>query len=131
MFQVHGFKVAVNSNHQRKSHGHLGGGHGHDKEDEFFRTLDPEEQGRLEAYDEKDKRWQNEKAEWKRKNPEDTIKRHKELYIKGFIEKLPWEDISLEKPEDLESWNKWVDAANKEAEKEDEGVEKKRLTNLQ
>ena len=56
---------------------------------------------------------------------------HKELYIKGFIEKLPWEDISLEKPEDLESWNKWVDAANKEAEKEDEGVEKKRLTNLQ
>ena len=104
---------------------------GHDKEDEFFRTLDPEEQGRLEAYDEKDKRWQNEKAEWKRKNPEDTIKRHKELYIKGFIEKLPWEDISLEKPEDLESWNKWVDAANKEAEKEDEGVEKKRLTNLQ
>ena len=104
---------------------------GHDKEDEFFRTLDSEEQGRLEAYDEKDKRWQNEKAEWKRKNPEDTIKRHKELYIKGFIEKLPWEDISLEKPEDLESWNKWVDAANKEAEKEDEGVEKKRLTNLQ
>ena len=102
---------------------------GHDKEDEFFRTLDSEEQGRLEAYDEKDKRWQNEKAEWKRKNPEDTIKRHKELYIKGFIEKLPWEDISLEKPEDLESWNKWVDAANTAAEQED--VEKKRLTNLQ
>ena len=34
-----------------------------------------------------------------------------------------------EKQEDLESWNKWVDAANTAAEQED--VEKKRLTNLQ
>ena len=38
------------------------------------------------------------------------------------------ENINLEKQEDLESWNKWVDAANKEAEKEDSDVEKKRLT---
>jgi hypothetical protein len=103
---------------------------GEDKETEVLRTLDAEEQKRLTTYDEKESSWQSEKAEWKRRNPEDTIKRHKELYVKGFIDKLPWEDINLEKPEDLESWNKWVDAANKEAEKEDSDLEKKRLTNL-
>ena len=101
---------------------------GEDKETEVLRTLDDEEQKRLITYDEKENTWQTEKAEWKRRNPEDTIKRHKELYVKGFIDKLPWENINLEKQEDLESWNKWVDAANKEAEKEDSDVEKKRLT---
>ena len=101
---------------------------GEDKETEILRTLDDTEQKRLTTYDEKEKTWQTEKAEWKRRNPEDTIKRHKELYVKGFIDKLPWENINLEKQEDLESWNKWVDAANKEAEKEDDGLEKKRLT---
>lgn len=102
---------------------------GEDKQTEVLRTLDDDEQKRLITYDEKENKWQNEKAEWKRRNPEDTIKRHKELYVKGFIDKLPWENINLEKQEDLESWNKWVDAANKEAEKEDSDVEKKRLTN--
>ena len=101
---------------------------GEDKETEVLRTLDDEEQKRLTTYDEIENTWQTEKAEWKRRNPEDTIKRHKELYVKGFIDKLPWENINLETQEDLESWNKWVDAANKEAEKEDSDVEKKRLT---
>lgn len=104
---------------------------GEDKETEVLRTLDENEQKRLTTYDEKESSWQSEKAEWKRRNPEDTIKRHKELYVKGFIDNLPWENIDLEKPEDLESWNKWVDAANKEAEKEDSDLEKKRLTNLE
>ena len=101
---------------------------GEDKETEILRTLDDTEQKRLTTYDEKEKTWQTEKAEWKRRNPEDTIKRHKELYVKGFIDNLPWENINVEKTEDLEHWNKWVDAANKEAEKEDDGLEKKRLT---
>ena len=66
------------------------------------------EKGRFQEYEEKEKKFTDEKALWKKDNPTDTIKRHKEWYIKGIIDTLSWENykpIHEESPLPLDQWN--------------------------
>ena len=51
-----------------------------------------QEQRRLELETkEEDLNYREQKMQWKEKNPDDTLKRHKEAYIVGKIDKLPWD----------------------------------------
>jgi len=52
-----------------------------------------EEKVRLQEYDQKEKEivFQQNKQQWKEDNPNDTLKRYKNLYVKGLINSLPWE----------------------------------------
>ena len=51
-----------------------------------------QEQRRLELETkEEDLNYREQKMQWKEKNPDDTLKRHKESYIVGKIDKLPWD----------------------------------------
>ena len=52
------------------------------------------EQQRLIEYEAKEKNTeiQNSKTAWKQDHPEETLKYYKNLYIKGMIDSLPWED---------------------------------------
>jgi len=46
--------------------------------------------------------WKQGKVKWKAEHPEDTLKRYKNLYIKGVIDELPWERpqyTTVEEPE--------------------------------
>ena len=73
------------------------------------------------AYDAKEEEWQKVKTVWKEANPHDTIHRHKDLYIKGMIDELPWEKITItdeEPPMPLDQWNKMIEEAEKEVSKE-------------
>ena len=73
------------------------------------------------AYDAKEEEWQKVKTVWKEANPHDTIHRHKDLYIKGMINELPWEKITItdeEPPMPLDQWNKMIEEAEKEVSKE-------------
>ena len=57
------------------------------------RVLEPEQEARrldLEAK-ELDENYRRAKQVWKEANPDDTLKRQKERYILGKIDKLPWE----------------------------------------
>jgi len=56
--------------------------------------LTEEEKVRAAIYNEKelDTAFQNSKTEWKAKNPDQTLKMWKILYIKGKIDSLPWEE---------------------------------------
>ena len=54
-----------------------------------------QEYDKLEATDE----WKDAKYRWKLDNPNETLKGYKMLYIKGAIDKLPWEDY-IEKNEE-------------------------------
>jgi hypothetical protein len=53
---------------------------------------------RTQEYDKKelDTAFQTSKNEWKQANPDQTLKHYKDLYIKGVIDKLPWEKDSNE-----------------------------------
>ena len=81
------------------------------------------EKGRLQEYEEKEKKFTDEKALWKKDNPTDTIKRHKEWYIKGIIDTLPWENykprVDEEPPLPLDQWNQMIAEAEKEVSKEE------------
>ena len=55
--------------------------------DEIKRELEYEEK-------EKDEQFQASKTAWKEQHPNDTLKRYKNLYVKGLIDSLPWEDNS-------------------------------------
>jgi len=80
---------------------------------------------RRKQYEEKDKAWDNAKSAWKQANPDDTIHRHKELYIKGIIDTLPWENFDNEEPPmPLDQWNKMIQEAEKVAEQEAESKKK-------
>ena len=81
------------------------------------------EKGRLQEYEEKEKKFTDQKALWKQDNPTDTIKRHKEWYIKGIIDTLPWENykprVDEEPPLPLDQWNQMIAEAEKEVSKEE------------
>ncbi len=81
------------------------------------------ERGRLLEYEQKEKKLTDEKTLWKRDNPTDTIKRHKEWYIKGIIDTLPWENYKPKEEEEpplpLDQWNKMIAEAEKEVSKEE------------
>ena len=67
---------------------------------------------------------------WKMDHPEDSIHMQKRLLDEGNIDSLPWEKVSetiedmktegewpkVEEKDDLDKWNEWVEAANKQAE---------------
>ena len=95
-----------------------------DKEEEFKqREKEEVEALRRVSYEakESDEKIQANKQEWKEQNPNDTIHRHKELYIKGFIDELPWENMPVkeEPPMPLEQWNAMIESAEKEVAKEE------------
>ena len=46
----------------------------------------------LEALEKNDIAYLNNKQLWKQDNPNDTIKYHKQRYIQGKVDKLPWMD---------------------------------------
>jgi hypothetical protein len=47
------------------------------------------------------------KQKWKEENPDDTIKLHKDAYIKGKIDKLPWDSYSQNSEQsDNSIWSK-------------------------
>ena len=81
------------------------------------------EKGRLADYEELEKKFPDVKAVWKRDHPEETIKKYKEWFIKGIIDKLPWEDykpiVDEEPPLPLDQWNKMIAEAEKEVSKEE------------
>ena len=81
------------------------------------------EKGRLAEYEELEKKFPDVKAVWKRDHPEETIKKYKEWFIKGIIDKLPWEDykpiVDEEPPLPLDQWNKMIAEAEKEVSKEE------------
>jgi len=54
------------------------------------------EEQRSKEYDEKelDPKFQTRKNQWKQANPDQTLKMYKDLYIRGVIDKLPWEETS-------------------------------------
>ena len=56
--------------------------------------LTEQEKQREEEYElkEKDETFQLNKTKWKEANPNDTLKRYKNLYVKGIINSLPWEE---------------------------------------
>ena len=80
------------------------------------------EKGRLAEYEQKEESLSREKAMWKKDHPHDTIKRHKEWFIKGIIDRLPWEDYVPKETEDppmpLDQWNQMIAEAEKEVSKE-------------
>lgn len=51
-----------------------------------------EEQARLQSWNEKIETLKEAKHIWKEQHPDETMKFYKTLYIKGKIEKLPWEE---------------------------------------
>ena len=57
------------------------------------RVLEPEQEARRLELENKEtnERYNKAKQSWKSKNPNDTLKRHKEAYIHGKIDTLPWE----------------------------------------
>jgi len=76
---------------------------------------------RLRIYEEKDKKLFDQKKHWKNDNPGDTIKKHKEYFVKGIIDRLPWEDYvpkQEEPPMPLDQWNQMIAEAEKEVSKE-------------
>ena len=77
---------------------------------------------------EDDETWEGNKQEWKTLNPNDTIHRHEQLYIKGFIDELPWENMPSkeEPPMPLDQWNAMIESAEQEVAKEEP---KKKTTN--
>jgi hypothetical protein len=56
--------------------------------------LTAEQQARKDDYEAKDQteEFLSAKNVWKDKNPNETLKQYKKWYIKGVIDKLPWED---------------------------------------
>ena len=70
-----------------------------DSPDRIEKLEEPEEQyteeekARLQEYDQKEQEivFQQNKQKWKENNPNDTLKRYKNLYVKGLINSLPWE----------------------------------------
>tara|TARA_X000000950_G_scaffold250364_1_gene310976 strand:- start:4169 stop:6052 length:1884 start_codon:yes stop_codon:yes gene_type:complete len=74
------------------------------------------------------------KRVWKKEHPQSTIEHQKRLLQEGNIESLPWEKVSEtiedmksegewpkgEEEDDLDKWNEWVEAANKQAEQNPE-----------
>jgi hypothetical protein len=89
------------------------------------RELSEAENLRRVSYEAKEADWQKSKQAWKQDNPTDTIHRHKELYIKGVIDTLPWENYEpVETPMPLEQWNKMIEEAEKEVTKESDPKKK-------
>ena len=60
-----------------------------------------DEKARREEYDAKHAtdEWKSAKEAWKAEHPNETLKEKKLLYIKGLIDKLPWEDKVEQKDE--------------------------------
>ena len=56
--------------------------------------LTPEEKDRAARFEvlEQDIDMKAAKVRWKDENPDQTLKEYKNAYIKGHIDKLPWED---------------------------------------
>lgn len=89
--------------------------------------INDEEDVRRAAYEAKELEWQKSKTAWKQANPNDTIHRYKELYIKGLIDVLPWENFEPkeeEPPMPLDQWNKMIQEAEKVAEQEADSKKK-------
>ena len=63
-----------------------------------------DEKARREEYDAKHAtdEWKTAKEAWKAEHPNETLKEKKLLYIKGLIDKLPWEDKVEQKNEGYE-----------------------------
>ena len=83
--------------------------------------LDDNARERLRIYEEKDKKLFDQKKHWKNDHPGDTIKKHKEYFVKGIIDRLPWEDYvpkQEEPPMPLDQWNQMIAEAEKEVSKE-------------
>ena len=83
------------------------------------------------SYEAKEEDWQKSKTAWKEANPSDTIHRHKELYIKGVIDTLPWENFEIKEeqpPMPLDQWNKMIEEAEKQAQIEKEEQAKKKTS---
>jgi hypothetical protein len=83
--------------------------------------LDDNARERLRIYEEKDKKLFDQKKRWKNDHPGDTIKKHKEYFVKGIIDRLPWEDYvpkQEEPPMPLDQWNQMIAEAEKEVSKE-------------
>ena len=79
------------------------------------------------SYEAKEQEWQKSKSLWKQANPDDTIHRWKDLYIKGIVDVLPWENFEAkeqEPPMPLEQWNKMIEEAEKEVSKETDSKKK-------
>ena len=94
-------------------------------EDFKAREIKEAEDLRRVSYDAKEADWQKSKQAWKQDNPTDTIHRHKELYIKGIIDTLPWENYEpVEPPMPLDQWNKMLEEAEKEVSKESDPKKK-------
>ena len=93
-----------------------------EKIEEFKKREEVEKENlRRIAYEAKEEDWQKAKTAWKESNPNDTIHRHKEMYIKGMIDTLPWENFEskdVEPPMPLDQWNKMLEEAEKEVSKE-------------
>jgi hypothetical protein len=53
-----------------------------------------EQQRRIELLEhkEQDEEYKNQKQTWKAEHPDQTVKFWKDQYIKGKVDKLPWED---------------------------------------
>ena len=95
------------------------------KQEEKFKQREKEEVEALRrvSYEakEQDEKYQANKQDWKLQNPKRHYPRHKELYIKGFIDELPWENMppKEEPPMPLEQWNAMIESAEKEVAKEE------------
>ena len=64
--------------------------------------------------------WSSAKQLWKEENPHENLKTYKKAYIKGFIDKLPWEDyvtrtegyVQNEEQNDDSIWKRISDKPN-------------------
>ena len=104
-------------------------------EDEEIATPHPDQQS-LDFDEKREDETEEEylKRIWKKEHPESTIEHQKRLLHEGNIDSLPWEKVSKtiedmksegewpkgEQKDDLEMWNEWVEAANKQAEQNPE-----------
>ena len=82
-----------------------------------------------ELYDENDTVEVREaKKNWKHDHPDDSLKRHKRLFEKGLIDRLPWEDYLKAQPdftenEAAEEAAKWALEQVEESKKKDNGMD--------
>jgi hypothetical protein len=70
--------------------------------------LNDSEKVRAEEYELKDNTvWAESKSTWKQSHPDETIKQYKQLYIKGIIDKLPWEETTYQQNSEQTASSIW------------------------
>ena len=90
-----------------------------------------EQKAREELYEQLDitDEWKDAKSRWKADNPNETLKEHKLHYIKGIIDKLPWEDYVQKrtyiKKDDTGQHTVKSDTYQQNAEQSDESIWKR------